>query len=128
MVVALLDYLVVMEEFIFVKLMTCFVFTKQVIIKFLMKKFNIYIHFYLSTLFITLPLSIIAFFIDSVFFVFTFILYSNLVVYLFKKIYKEKEYYFYYNLNISKLELYTFCILINIIFSIFILLIYGQFS
>ncbi len=45
------------------------------------------------------------------------------VIYIYKKYYRENEYYFYYNQSITKLFLFAFCFGLNFIISSIILLI-----
>ncbi len=84
------------------------------------RKVFLFWEFYKSTLLINLSLSILIYLLtfDLVSFFNSFIfigLFGNI---LFKENYRKNEYFFYYNNNFSKIELFVCCLILNIILSI----------
>lgn len=93
-----------------------------------LKNIRLYIEFYKTTLFISLPLAIITFIASHSLFILTFTFYSNIINYFYKEYYKKNDYFFYFNKNISKNQLFLFCILFNLAISLTITLLYACFT
>lgn len=85
-----------------------------------MKKLRLLLEFYKSTLAINLILIIVSLLTgtDSIFINLCVI--GTLIIYLFKEFYRKNEYYFYFNNNVSVLELYSFYFAVNFSISIII--------
>jgi hypothetical protein len=58
------------------------------------------------------------------FFAISYAVIGFVFVFLYKEIVRPNEYYFYYNQGISKIRLYSFCLIINVLFAILVLIIY----
>lgn len=85
-----------------------------------MKSIKLLWAFYLSAWFINATLLIISFFFLKDSLVFNMSVLAVFVTYMHKDNYRNLEYCFYYNNNVSKKELYAFCALVNLIFSLII--------
>jgi len=85
-----------------------------------MKKLRLLLEFYKSTLAINLILIIISLIAgaDSIFINLCVI--GTLIIFLFKEFYRKNEYYFYFNNNVSILDLYGFYFIVNLSISIVI--------
>ena len=85
-----------------------------------MRKLKLLLEFYKSTLLINIILIIISLLAgtDSVFTNLCFI--GTLITYIFKEFYRKNEYYFYFNNNVSIIELYGFYVMVNLLISIVI--------
>lgn len=85
-----------------------------------MKKLRLLLEFYKSTLAVNLILIIISLLggAESIFTNLCVI--GTLIIYLFKEFYRKNEYYFYFNNNVSILELYGFYFAVNLCISIVI--------
>ena len=80
-----------------------------------MKKFKLLWEFYKSTLAINLfPIIISFLFVPETIFI-NLCFFGFLISYLFKQFYRKHEYYFYFNNNISIINLYTFNLSINLL-------------
>ncbi len=88
-----------------------------------MIKLKLLWEFYKSVIMINVFLIIISLIYNPNTIMINLCLFAIPIIYFYKKYYRENEYYFYYNKNISKLNLYTFCFVLNFILSILILLI-----
>lgn len=88
-------------------------------------KLKLYWEFYKSVLFINLFLLIISLVFNPSSVVVNLSFLAIPIIYFYKEQFRKNEYYFYYNMNISKLKLISFCFLLNFGISIIILLING---
>jgi hypothetical protein len=50
------------------------------------------------------------------------------IIFIYKRYFRENEYYFYYNMNISKLNLFTFCFIVNFFIATAILIIFKYYE
>ena len=92
-----------------------------------MTKLKLLWEFYKSAALINIILIIIALIFNPSSIIINLCLIALPIIYFYKDYFKNNEYYFYYNYNISKINLYTFCLIINFILSIIILSAYGFF-
>jgi hypothetical protein len=79
--------------------------------------------FYKSVIEINLVLIIISLLFNPSSIMVNLCLFAIPIIYFYKEYYRKSEYYFYYNCNISRLNLFTFCLSLNFIISTLILLI-----
>ena len=80
--------------------------------------------FYKSIFLINLFLIIISLVYDPDIILINLCFFAIPIIYFYKEYFRENEYYFYHNMNLSKLNLYTFCLVLNFIISILILVVY----
>ncbi len=85
-----------------------------------MKKLKLLFEFYKSTLPVNLIIIIISLLggAESIFI--NLCVLGTLIIYIFKEFYRKNEYYFYFNNNVSILELYGFYFVVNLCISIVI--------
>jgi len=84
----------------------------------------LYWAFYKSTVILNLCVSFFVAFVTGQFFEFFAISYATfglIGVFLYKEIAFPLEYYFYYNRGITKIKLFSFCLLVNISLAAFLL-------
>ena len=78
-----------------------------------------YWYFYRSTIILNICVSIlVAFFTGSLFLVVFPVCFATIglfAVFLYKEVARPLEYFFYYNRGITKIKLFLFCMLINIL-------------
>jgi len=82
------------------------------------KRSKLYWAFYKSTITINLVVSLMLFLVTGVsitVFAVSLVTAGLFFAFLYKEIWRPREYYFYYNWGISKVKLMLFCVLVNIL-------------
>ena len=85
-----------------------------------MRKIKLLLEFYKSLIFINLVVAAITLIFAPDLLLFNLTIIAIVLSVIFKEYYRNDEYYFYFNNNISKTNLYSFCLLANIILITFI--------
>ncbi len=88
-----------------------------------MVKLKLYWEFYKSVFLINLFLTLVTLKYNPNTILINLCFVAIIIIHIYKEYYRANEYYFYYNKNISKLQLLAFCFGLNFIISIIILLI-----
>lgn len=85
-------------------------------------KFKLLFHFYKSCLPLYFAFGILTI-LDSTSFFFAINFLGPIVVYLYKSQFRQNEYFFYYNKNLAKHHLYIFSGVLNMVFSLSVIII-----
>lgn len=84
---------------------------------------NQLLHFYKSTLIISIIVAALGLIRGIGIAMFLFCTFGLLANYIYRETFRKNEYYFYYNAGLYRWHLYGFCFIVNFIISIIILII-----